>query len=117
MYLFTYINIHINIYLYIYLCTLHFAVDAVTVVALLLPATAVRKLQPSVVAVPPDADDCPQKQNTFILETGTKGKEPPMVEKVKRGLTLLTSSSRSSQRADAPVAVDLVHARGSVGAG
>lgn len=44
MYLFTYINIHINIYLYIYLCTLHFAVDAVTVVALLLPATAVRKL-------------------------------------------------------------------------
>lgn len=83
MYLFTYINIHINIYLYIYLCTLHFAVDAVTVVALLLPATAVRKLQPSVVAVPPDADDCPQKQNTFILETGTKGKEPLMVEKVK----------------------------------
>lgn len=70
-----------------HLCTIHFAVDAVAVVALLFPAAAVGKLQPTVVTRLP---------NTYEL---------------------LTSGSCSTERADASETIDLVDAGGSVGAG
>lgn len=43
-----------------YLCTVHFAIYAVAVITLLLPAAAVWKLQSSVVASLPNTYDCRQ---------------------------------------------------------
>lgn len=70
-----------------HLGTIHFAVDAVAAVALLLPVAAVRKLQPGIVT------------------------------SLSNAYELLASGSGSTERTDASESVDLVHAGGSVGTG
>lgn len=70
-----------------HLCTIHFAIDAMAAVTLFLPATAVGKLQPSVVASLANTNE------------------------------LLASGSCSTKRTDAAETVDLVHTGGAVGTG
>lgn len=70
-----------------HLCALHFAINTVAAVALLLPAAAVGKLQPGIVTSPPNTDE------------------------------FLASSSGATERTDAAETVDLVHTGGSIGTG
>lgn len=69
-----------------HLCAVHFSVDAVAAVAFFLPAAAVRKLQPSVVAGLSDAYE------------------------------LLTSGPSSPKWTDAAVTIDLVYTSSTIGA-
>lgn len=69
-----------------HLCAVHFSVDAVAAVAFFLPAAAMRKLQPGIVAA------------------------------LSYAYELLTSGASSPKWTDAAVAVDLIHTGSTVGA-
>lgn len=49
-----------------YLCTIHFAIDAMAAVTLFLPAAAVGKLQPSIVASLPNTNDYIQTERDTL---------------------------------------------------
>lgn len=51
-----------------YLGAVHFAVNTPAAVALLLPAAAVGKLEPGVVAAPPNTYDCSEKETVTFWE-------------------------------------------------